>query len=263
MPAYNAEMYIAEAIESVIFQSWENWELIIINDGSTDNTEGVVKNYIERRIRCFTQPNKGASAARNVGLDNMQGEYFCFLDADDVLPPNSLRNRFDVFKQDDNIEFVDGVVEKKDSSLQNTSNWFFPDFEGGNPLQELVRLSGKCFFGLSWMIRRKSNEQHRFKEDLSHAEDLFFYMELAREGGNYAYSMETIYIYRNSPASAMKNLLGLERSYWQVYHEIEKWPELQWRPLLTYRLRVKKIIFLSYLRLQNDIKESLRSLFRN
>ena len=263
MAAYNTEKYIGDAINSVIGQSWNHWELLIINDGSTDKTKEIIRTYCDPRVRYFEQLNSGVSSARNVGLVNMRGGYFCFLDADDILPPDSLCNRLDLFKKDNKIRFVDGVVEKKDMFMQNTLSWFYPNFSGDNPLQELAKLSEKCFFGLSWMIRRNQDEENYFKEGLSHSEDLLFYLRLARKGGFYTYSKQTVYIYRNSPVSAMKNLKGLEQGYMQVFNEIKKWPEIRRMSLLLYRLKVKKIMFLSYMRLHNDFKESLRSLFRN
>lgn len=248
MPAYNAELYIAEAINSVINQRWQKWELLIINDGSTDGTEGVVKNFLDKRIKYFIQPNKGVGAARNIGLANMEGDYFCFLDADDVLPELSLQSRIGIFGQNSNIKFVDGIVEKRDSSLKVPNGKFFPDFANRNPLQELANLSGKCFFGPSWMIKREKGEKPQFQDCLYHAEDLLFYMQQARYGGIYSYTEETVYIYRKNPLSAMANLEGLEKGYRQVYDFIKNWEELAPVTILSYHLKVKKIMFLSYLR---------------
>ena len=254
MPAYNAGLFIKEAINSVLRQSYANWELIIINDGSTDETEKIVKAFQEKRIRYFNQLNKGVSAARNVGLSKMNGEYFCFLDADDVLPSESLRSRFEIFKINSSLEFVDGVVDKKDQELGETIGGFIPKLMDKNPLKDLVSLNGGCFFGLSWMIKRKENKQYSFWEELAHAEDLFFFMELARKGGTYAFTTEVVYQYRNHPGSAMKNLEGLELGYNQVYEKIKNWSEVSKSCLFTYQLRVKKIMFLSYFRTGNLLR---------
>ena len=82
IPAYNVEEYVINAIQSVLDQSYKNVELIIVNDGSTDNTEQIIKeNYPS--INLITQKNKGLSGARNTGIENSKGEYIAFLDADD------------------------------------------------------------------------------------------------------------------------------------------------------------------------------------
>lgn len=85
IPAYNVEEYIGKSIESVLEQTVSDWELIIVNDGSTDKTLSIIKNYaaMESRIMVIDQPNGGVSVARNKGLDAASGQYISFLDADD------------------------------------------------------------------------------------------------------------------------------------------------------------------------------------
>jgi glycosyltransferase involved in cell wall biosynthesis len=90
MPAYNAAPYIGKAIESVLAQSYTNWELIIVNDGSTDNTAEVAARYTDPRIRLLHQSNAGEAVARNRALDESHGEYVAFLDADDLFLPDHL-----------------------------------------------------------------------------------------------------------------------------------------------------------------------------
>ena len=84
MPAYNAEQYISQAIQSVLDQTYLNWELIIVNDGSTDSTADIVIRYTNPRIKVIHQANGGESTARNTALKHMQGEFVAFLDADDI-----------------------------------------------------------------------------------------------------------------------------------------------------------------------------------
>lgn len=100
MPCYNAGKYIREAIESVVDQTYQDWELIIVNDGSTDNSQEVVEDYIQSasntyqiRIRLINQPNSGACRARNNGIEHANGEYIKFLDADDKLMPTCLEEQ--------------------------------------------------------------------------------------------------------------------------------------------------------------------------
>lgn len=90
MPAFNAEPYIAEAIESLLQQRYAAWELIVVNDGSTDHTAEIVAQFADERIRLFHQPNQGEAAARNKALDQAEGEYLAFLDADDAYLPHHL-----------------------------------------------------------------------------------------------------------------------------------------------------------------------------
>lgn len=89
IPAYNVEPWIGEALASVLAQTVTDWECVIINDGSTDDTEFVAKS-LDPRIRLITQKNAGVSAARNRGLEIAQGQFVAFLDADDVWHPQAL-----------------------------------------------------------------------------------------------------------------------------------------------------------------------------
>ena len=90
MPAYNAEPYIAQSIESVLAQSYSNWELIIVNDGSSDNTGGIAAKYRDPRVRVLAQPNGGEASARNTALKHARGQFLAFLDADDLYLPEHL-----------------------------------------------------------------------------------------------------------------------------------------------------------------------------
>lgn len=87
VPAYNAAVFISDAIESLLIQTSPNWELVIVDDGSTDNTLDILKKYatLDNRIKVFTQENSGPSAARKYGVEHSTGQWITFLDADDCL----------------------------------------------------------------------------------------------------------------------------------------------------------------------------------
>ena len=246
-PFYQAERYLAEAIESVLNQSHQDWELLLINDGSTDNSKKIALSYHDPRIRYFEQANKGVSAARNIGLSNMKGQYFCFFDSDDYMPKDSLKSRLTMFGFDKSIKYVDGVIVKMNHDLSRHKSIWFPKYIG-NPLKDLINLNAKSFFGPSWMIYREPNRKYLLNENLTHSEDLFFYMELAREGGVYAYTNKIILNYRDTPNSAMKNLTGLENGYRFIESQIREWKELSESDLRFFCFKYKKAMSLAYLR---------------
>ena len=107
IPAYNAEQFLDETLESVLSQTYENWECIIVNDGSTDNTESVAKKWCEKdsRFRLTNKENGGLSSARNWGIKESKAEYIAFLDADDILTPDSLEVRINVLIEQ-NVDLV-------------------------------------------------------------------------------------------------------------------------------------------------------------
>jgi glycosyltransferase involved in cell wall biosynthesis len=245
MPAYNAAKFINEAIESVIRQTFNNWELIIINDGSNDETGEIVKRYHDDRIRYFEQVNRGVSVARNLGLEKMRGNYFCFLDSDDVIPMESLQSRLNVFYQHPDISFVDGRVISMNEDMTIIESVYVPKFSG-YPYEELLHLSSDCYFGPSWMIKREHDIVYKFVEGMTHAEDLYFYISISN-GKKYSYTSEEVLHYRVTGQSAMSNLEGLEKGYKILYNKIRDEQKPDYRILIYLRLKLKKIMFLSYL----------------
>ena len=100
-PMYNAEKYVGLTIESVIAQTYKNWEMIIVNDGSKDSSAKIVEDYVQKdcRIKLINQTNAGSATARNNALKNAQGQYICFLDADDLWDAVFLEKQINFLKE--------------------------------------------------------------------------------------------------------------------------------------------------------------------
>lgn len=260
MAAYNAERYIADAIRSVIAQTHADWELLVVNDGSRDNTAQVVRSFDDARISLHEQVNRGVSAARNVGLAKMKGEYFCFLDADDILPPNSLGARVARFEADPAVNFVDGRVSIRDASMETETGRYQPSARG-DVFSDLVRLSERCFFAPTWMIKTEPGRSYRFPEGVTHGEDLCFYLSLAK-GRRYDYVDDDILWYRKGHASAMSNIDGLEAGYRHFYAYAAQLGASA-SDLRYLRLRILRIVFLSHLFDGRSPVKALRSLLWN
>lgn len=245
MPAYNAGRYVAEAIRSVIAQSHPNWELLIVNDGSADGTAQAIGQFFDPRIRYFEQENHGASAARNVGMANMEGDFFCFLDADDKLTPNSLSARVGQFEKSADLEFVDGSVAIYDRYFQNLQEVRSHSFTG-NPLRALCQIDMNCFFGPSWMIKRMPNKKYKFDEGISHGEDLLFYISVSGTGC-YMAVKDVTYLYREGHESAMSNIRGIGRGYDSVGKAISGLPHVNAKMLRDFKKKSKRIMLKSFL----------------
>lgn len=109
MPVYNYGRYIGEAIESVLNQTYDNLEIIVVDDGSTDNTREVVNGLIGKsgqKVHYYYQKNKGPGAARNFAVKEARGEYLAFLDADDLWLPDKLRLQMEIFSDNPDIGFI-------------------------------------------------------------------------------------------------------------------------------------------------------------
>ena len=106
MPAYNCGRFIKESIDSVLAQTYTNWELLIVDDCSTDNTKAIVSTYDDKRIRYMRNPqNMGAALTRNKALREAKGRYIAFLDADDMWLPEKLERQI-AFMQDNGFYFT-------------------------------------------------------------------------------------------------------------------------------------------------------------
>jgi glycosyltransferase involved in cell wall biosynthesis len=117
IPTYNRAVFLKKAIKSVLDQEYTDWELLIIDDGSTDNTSELVKSYHDPRVRYIFQQNAERSVARNNGIENAKGKYICFLDSDDYYLPNHLINFYNKIKEsnDQHAMFVSGIFEEAPS----------------------------------------------------------------------------------------------------------------------------------------------------
>lgn len=118
MPLYNAEKFVEKAIISVIKQTYTNWELIIVDDGSTDKSYTIAQKYISDKVKLFSQTNRGACVSRNKALSLAKGEYIKFLDADDLLTVNCLEIQIEHFKElkENQIPFGNYIfIDEKDN----------------------------------------------------------------------------------------------------------------------------------------------------
>ena len=119
IPVYNYERYLAEAIESVLGQTYQHLEVIVVDDGSTDRSGEVAKSFAGREVRYFHQLNSGIGPARNKGVELARGEFIAFLDADDRWPLGKIERQLRAFENDPALEMCFGQAVQ----LQNGPEW--------------------------------------------------------------------------------------------------------------------------------------------
>jgi len=179
IPVYNAEDTIVETINSVLNQTFEDFELIIINDGSTDRTLDVIKIFKDNRISVHTFPNSGPSAARNRGIEIAKGEYISFIDADDLWLENKLENQIDVLKKNPEYE----VVYSWTVYIDENGNYLHPlrpvKFEGD--VYEKMLLNNFIGSGSNILLSKSSLESlGHFDIDLNYGEEWDLYIRLSK-----------------------------------------------------------------------------------
>lgn len=260
MPVFNAGCYVRASIDSVLGQSYSNWELIIVNDGSTDNSRKIIKSYSDCRLRYFEKENGGVSMARNLALENMRGKFFCFLDADDLLTPNSISCRIKLFQEEREVGIVDGTVIVTQDNIQNVLRVYKPSISG-RVIKNFALLSGKVFCGPTAMIRKEEHINYAFDADMTHAEDLWFLLNVHKQSKLlYASVSSPILYYRRLPNSAMSNLDGLAKGYSQFYGHVKTNKILEGVDLAYLKYKIAKIMFLSFAR-SGELRKAVRYLF--
>jgi len=154
MPAYNAEKYITAAINSVLEQTFTDFELLIINDGSTDKTEQTINSFSDNRIRLINQVNQGVAAALNIGMLNARAPLIARFDADDICKKDRLKIQYDFL-----LSHTDHILVGSDADYINTNaDYVFTCKMPAHTSEEIQQLDvGKCPFIHSAVMFRKKN----------------------------------------------------------------------------------------------------------
>ena len=203
VPVYKAEQYLHQCIDSILSQSFTDWELILVDDGSPDRSGAICDEYAQKdtRIQVIHKENGGVSSARNVALGRITGEWLTFVDSDDCLYPNALQRWFEVAEQNNldliqcyfNREYKEGQVEGEATEVLTAAQ--YADSE--NYLT--------CAWGT--LFKTSIVEEHilRFDEKVRLGEDQIFllnYMQLCTRIQRIG---DVLYFYRNNEQSAVNN----------------------------------------------------------
>jgi glycosyltransferase involved in cell wall biosynthesis len=203
IPAYNAEKFIREAIESVFAQTLSDIEIIVVDDGSTDGTNRILETFSDERLTVLRQENRGVSAARNAGLAVTRAPYIFFLDADDILLPNALYRMARIL--DDNPQHVACFahhvrITEAGSELSTRSYLRWKMFPTGNTLRHLA---AKNFISGAICVRTDAARSVRgFDATLKLGEDWEFWCRLAVLGDFAAMPNDIVLLYRQRFGSA-------------------------------------------------------------
>lgn len=209
IPVYNAEKYLEQCLNSVKNQTYKNFEVILVNDGSIDNSESICKEFVESdtRFRYYLKANGGASSARNLGLDNITGEYITFIDADDWVDENHLEvlinnikeNNSDMavssIKKFDNVSrFKFRVYSNQEKYLLNYNKLNREEFLVILP--KLIHASNSYKITVSKLFKKELVTDVRFDESIVYGEDLDFFFKIYNKVNSISYVDEVSYIYR-------------------------------------------------------------------
>lgn len=217
IPIFNKGARLKQSIESVLRQSYQDFELILINDGSTDETEQIMELYRSKypnKIRCFTYENKGVSFSRNYGISVSRGQYVSFLDADDYYHQMFLqetlqycnKNQCDVVLTKHYKNFLSSGKSVK-SKMALNSNDILKDF-----------ILGKIDVNTnSWLIKKSILIDHAiyFKENLTYGEDMLFFIEVLLHAKKTGYILKELTFYNIGVDNSLS-----KNSFDKVYKDI-------------------------------------------
>lgn len=251
MPVYNGDRYLRAAIESVLAQEDCRFELIIVDDGSTDQTAKILQDY-HSRIRYFYQENQGVSVARNLGIEQAKGRYVAFLDADDYFLPHKLSRQLEVFRSNPSLGLVHSGWQRIDASgnvILEVCPWkTCPTLELVTWLQHKPVLPSAMMFERQWLQRVGG-----FDPQLKAAEDVDLVLRLAIEHCQSQWLPQVTTAYRQHGQSAMGNgrlqASSLKRILDKIFSHPELPPEAR---LIEQKVRYSTLLWAAWYLYQTD-----------
>ena len=218
VPLYNCEDFIASTIDSVIEQTYTEWELIIIDDQSNDNSVAIVEQYmlIDKRIRLYQfNENRGAAQARNKGIKEANGRYVAFLDSDDIWYKDKLEKQINFMEKRNIIFSYTGFMRDYGEGKHRT--FFVPKKVN---YRSLLLKNSICN---SSVVIDISKVDKVFYPDIRKRQDYALWLFLLRQKVTYGFGVNEILVKRNiRKDSISSNKLGLVKYQWQLYRDFEK-----------------------------------------
>lgn len=221
VPIYNAEKYLDSCIQSVLRQTYTNWELILIDDGSTDKSGRIAEEYgfADERITVFHQKNLGVSLARNQGIDEATGNYVVFLDADDELIEDCLAKTVNI-AEETNADVVAGRSCENQELFQDRIIW-----TGAEALENSLKDHLFTYSACAKLIRREFIGKNRFTPDIRINEDSYFVFQLLCKQNVFVLTNDVIYFYRANSESSSRTVFS------EKYFDILKVSDLKYKKI--------------------------------
>lgn len=215
-PTYNCAQFIGETIKSVINQTYTNWEMIIVDDASNDNTEKVVKSIKDERIKYIRlKENSGAATARNIAMENASGKFMAFLDSDDIWIKDKLEKQVK-FMIDNNYNFTCTAYEKMNEKGDSLNKVFKPKKKA-----DYNRILLDCPVGNSTVMYNVSNLGKFQVPNIRKRNDDALWLQILKKE-KFIYGMPDILMkYRIRNNSISSNKLSLVKYHWYLYRKIE------------------------------------------
>jgi glycosyltransferase involved in cell wall biosynthesis len=223
IPAYNQGHYLPAAIQSVLDQTYAAFEILVVDDGSTDNSREVVAQFTDPRVYYLYQENRGLSGARNTGIRHARGDYLSYLDSDDQFLPQKLSLQVAALHEQPTVDFVAGQAVPIDEQGQQVGKIF----DDGLPANEIDLLLGNPLHVGSVLLRRSRQAQVGFfDENLRSYEDWDMWLRLARQGCRMAWLPQPVSLYRFHRAQMTRDGQQMTTATFAVLDKLYADPDL-------------------------------------
>jgi glycosyltransferase involved in cell wall biosynthesis len=220
MPAYNVSDYVGDAVRSILAQSYTNWELIIVNDGSTDNTATALNQFSDRRIRIYEQENRGQCAAANEAYKYSRGQLIKFMDADDLISPMFIEDQVRCINDDNEViasaswgrfygddlttfKLNNDIIRKDSTPI----DWLVTSMDGKQPMMQCAL----------WLIPKTVlDKSGLWDERLSLINDFEFFIRVLLSAREIRFPENALLFYRSglkNSLSSLKSVKGAQSAY--------------------------------------------------
>ncbi|MGL5820567.1 MAG: glycosyltransferase [Sarcina sp.] len=204
MSVFNGEVYIEEALKSVLNQTYEDFELLIIDDGSIDSTNNIINSFDDNRIKYFYQTNQGQAKARSFGLDEAKGEYIAFIDADDIYIADKLEKQLSVLDENEEIGVTYNPVQVFSEDDKNYVLESEQVFENQEDFLAYILFRQIVPSPASMLVRKEVLGEIRFDCKYRYSEDYKFVIDLGRKT-KFKYIDDVLYRYRRHDSNVTNN----------------------------------------------------------
>lgn len=218
MPNYNSAEYIGETIESILAQTYNNWELIIVDDCSTDNSIEIISNYKDSRIKLLhNETNSGAAVSRNNAIEAAEGRFIAFLDSDDLWNKNKLSNHLAFMCEGD---YAFSCTSYSVVNGENQETAVFAPRKDKYTYREILK---HCYIGCSTVVYDSDKLGKVYMPtNAEKREDFACWLQILKKGADVACFHQNLTTYKVHQDSVSTNKMKMVKYQWRVYRKVER-----------------------------------------
>lgn len=223
IPLYNKQKFIKHTLESVLNQTFSDFEIIVVNDGSTDNSTEIVQSIDDDRIKLYSKENGGVSSARNFGIKKAKGNYIAFLDADDYWDPNylnTMNSLIEEYNKNEVFGCCNAEVKNKNKVIPNPNKHYINDRMENDYQSIFIKTLESPVHTSAVIFKRELLNKYRFEESISMGEDLLLWLEIFKDRPIIMTSKILSFYNRDDANAATASLKPLNKTFIPRLHKI-------------------------------------------